>query len=329
MTVLRNICIVDTTYSLMLYLLNMDMSDIYLTLFFTGDTVGNEIREKLPFNIYLPTKERTWQFKIRLRLNRIFRWHCFLGKNIYAQDHIEHADLLIGEKKYTLLEDAPGCYKQNENHEFLKPFIPNRGKTIKSKLKYHFSHSSIYGKTFGTNRQCVNRWVTDKRDFDSKYINNLAFEYINVKTIWKNSSPKKKRFILSVFDIKEEDVRSYQKTDIVILTQPFMSDCNLSEKEMLDLYKPYIESYKHVVIKPHPRDKFEYQKYFPQAQIMKTTAPMQLFNLLGFSPLTAMTVSSTALSAMPETTHKIFLGTGISAKLNNILGDIKPYDNME
>ena len=110
--------------------------------------------------------------------------------------------------------------------------------------------------------------------------------------------------------------------DLLILSQPFVEDCGLSFEEMIELYKPYVEKYKHVVIKVHPRDKFDYESYFPNVEIMTNQAPMQLLNAMGVVYPNALTVCSTALSAMPSETNRIYLGTKVNAKIYKIYGDL-------
>lgn len=324
----NSICIVDTTYSLLLYLLKMDLKEIQSTMFFVGDTIHQDIRESLPNGIYLPTNHRDWITKIRFRFKRYVLWHGFSKVHIYAQDHIEHADILIGNNDYTLIEDAPKSYTQVLKSP-CKPFVPNKGDSLKRRIKYFLSHSSIYGKTFGTNEHCINRWVTEKSDFQSILIDKHVHEYVDIKNRWETISAQHRNYILSVFGLSNQDFHLYNQADMFILTQPLMEDCKLSENEMIDIYSPYIIGYNNVVIKPHPRDKFDYTKHFPKATIMSTTAPIQLLNLNGFSPSIAMTAFSTALSAMPMTTRKIFLGTRCNSKLLELFGDIAPYDSRD
>lgn len=322
MNKIKNVCIVDTTYALSLYLLYRSMHDIETTLFFVGDTIHPNVREKLPHVIHIPAKMLDWKAMYEWRKRQYFRWPCLLWSNIYAQDHIAYADILIGRRKYILLEDAPGVYGQLRDVSFLKPFQPNKGDTLKRRIKYFLSHSSIYGKRFGTNNQCTKRLVTNPKDLSSEYIAGKPYELLSLQDLWMQSDETKKAYILQLFSVPAETLQRARDVNLLILSQPFVEDCGLSSEEMIELYKPYVEKYKHVVIKVHPRDKFDYESYFPNVEIMTNQAPMQLLNAMGVVYPNALTVCSTALSAMPSETNRIYLGTKVNAKIYKIYGDL-------
>ena len=317
----KYICISDTAYSLALYLLLMSMDDINKTDFLLGNTINRKIKEKLPLVHDIPSR---WDWKTSFVCNRKSFWSYINGstRHVYAQDHINYADALIGKNKYTLLEDAPGCYSQLDSVTFLTPREQNKGKNLKQRIKYYLAHTPIYGKTFGTNEQCVCRLVSDPRDINSPYIKGKNYQLVSLPDLWKNSDEEKKEFILNVFSISTKSIVESSTSELLILTQPFMEDCQLTEEEMVNLYQSYIERFKNVAIKVHPRDHFDYLKYFPQVKILDNNAPMQLLNIVGMNFSTALTVCSTALSAMPETTKRIYLGTNINPKIRNVYGDL-------
>lgn len=318
----KNICIIDTSYALSLYLLYKPMRDIEATLFFVGDTIHPRIREKLPHAVYIPTKVQDWKSMCAWKMTQYVRWPYLLWCNIYAQDHIAYADILIGRRNYTLIEDAPGAFGQIRKVSFLQPFQPYKGDTIKRRIKYYLSHSAIFGQCFGTNNQCLKRLVTCPDDLSSEYIAGKPYELLSLQDLWMQSDETKKAYILQLFSVPAETLQRAKDVDLLILSQPFVEDCGLSPEEMIELYKPYVEKYKHVVIKVHPRDKFDYESYFPNVEIMTNQAPMQLLNAMGVVYPNALTVCSTALSAMPSETNRIYLGTKVNAKIYKIYGDL-------
>ena len=325
MNKIRNICIVDTAYTLSLYLLYMPMSDIQATLFFVGGTINSTIRNKLPNVVYLSPDKCNWKTNLLFQIAKYFRWPCFLWSSIYAQDHIAYSDILIGRKNYTFIEDSPGTFSQLDSVSFLRPSKHERGENFKRRFKYWCSHTSINGQTFGTNNQCVNRIITFPNDVNTKYIKNKPYQLVSLTDLWNNSEEIKKEFILDLFSISKQTLVDASHVDLLILSQPFVEDCGLSTEEMINLYKPYIEKYKSVVIKIHPRDKFDYKKYFPNVEIMNNQAPMQLLNAVGVVYPVALTVCSTALTAMPQETKRIYLGTKINNKIFEVYGDL--YNN--
>lgn len=317
----RSVCICDTTYSLALYLFVMSLEDISNTEFWLGGTIDARIKEKLPcvFNIPQNWNWRTsLTYRIKFSLSRIVSH----PKYVFAQDHISYADALIAQSQYILLEDSPGGYSQLDNVSFLTPHQPNKGRTLKQRIKYSLAHTSVYGNTFGTNKQCICRLVTEPKDIDCRYIKGKEYNLLSLMDLWKNSNEEKKNFILDVFSISQESVDESSKTDLLILTQPFVEDCALTKMEMVEMYQPYIEQYDNVMLKIHPRDHFDYLKYFPHVRILDNKAPMQLLSAIGMTFPVALTVCSTALSAMPCTTKRIYLGTKVNPKIYKVYGDL-------
>ena len=322
MKYIKHICIAHTTYTLSFYLLYMSIGDIEKTLFFVGDTINSEIKKRLPNVVCIPTKNFDWKTGAKYKFLKYLHWPCLAWCPIYAQDHITYSDVLIGNRKYTFIEDSPGTFSQLDEVSFLGPFIPNRGDCFKRRIKYFLAHSAIHGKTFGTNNQCTNRIITSPKDIKSKYVEGRSYELASLADLWKNCDDEKKEFIINLFSISRTTINDAPCVDLLILSQPFVEDCGLSLDEMLQLYKPYVERFNSIVIKIHPRDKFDYKKYFPNVEIMRNQAPMQLLNAMGVVYPRALTVCSTALSAMPSNTERIYLGTKINSKILDTYGDL-------
>ena len=76
------------------------------------------------------------------------------------------------------------------------------------------------------------------------------------------------------------------------------------------------------MIKPHPRDKFDFDKYFPTIPVLRTYIPMQLLNFMGVMPHIAVTVNSTAISSLPNNVEKIMIGTKVNKKIFDRYGDM-------
>lgn len=317
----KSVCICDTTYSLALFLLVMSLDDILNTEFWLGNTIDVRIKGKLPVVFNIP-QSWNWltslKYRIKVSLSRIVSH----PKHVFAQDHINYADVLIAQSQYILLEDSPGGYSQLDSVSFLTPHQPNKGRTLKQRIKYGLAHTDIYGNTFGTNKQCICRLVTEAKDINCRYIKGTDYKFVPLMDLWNDADKGKKDFILDVFSISHESVEDCSKADLLILTQPFVEDCALTEEEMVDMYKPHIEQYKNVMLKIHPRDHFNYQKYFPKVRILDNKAPMQLLSAIGMNFPTALTVCSTALSAMPDTTKRIYLGTKVNPKIYEVYGDL-------
>jgi len=298
------------------------MEDIRNTLFFIGDSVNVDIAKRLPHYVFVKnqTAKDDWKYMSWLRLYKYFRCWSYAFADLYIQDHLYIASQFIGPFKYTNLPDGPDCYTIWEK----SPYQPQKysPENMKQRIKHVLSHGCMYDLKYGCNEQCVNRWVMTMVDLNTSFIKEKKYDYIDAVELWKNASSEKKEFIKRVFGLSDEFVKNNENVETVILTQPFMEDCHLTEDEMYTIYSPYIVDQRNVAIKPHPRDKFDWLKYFPSASIIDTVAPMQLLNYIGLNPKMAVTVSSSSMSAMPESTKKIYLGTKVNNKIFQTYGDL-------
>lgn len=318
----KNICLVDTPYALSIYLLKISMDDIKKTLFFIGDSVNVNIAKKLPHYVLVRNQsaQSDWKYMSWLRFYKYIKC-CYYGfTNLYVQDHLYIASQFIGHYKYVNLPDSPECYSTWEKSPY-QPWKPSP-KSLKQKIKNFLSHGAMYDLKYGMNNQCINRWVMNQQEQYTLYMKGRKSEVVNAADLWRNADIDKKELLKNVFYISEEDITRMQDAETIILTQPLREDCKLTNKEMYDIYAPYIRGTSKVIIKPHPRDKFDWGKSFNNVYVLESRAPMQLLNYMGFAPKRAMTVSSSSISAMPESTEKIYLGTKINDKIFQIYGDL-------
>lgn len=322
MSCYKNICLVDTPYALSIYLLKMSMDDIKKTLFFIGDSVNVNITKKLSHYVLVRNQSARsdWKYMTWLRFYKYIKC-CYYGlTNLYVQDHLYIASQFIGHYKYVNLPDGPECYSTWEK----SPYQPQRytPENLKRKIKHYLSHGKMYDMKYGCNDQCVCRWIVTPKDKETIYIQGKEYLYIDASQLWKEANNEKKEFVKNVFGISDALLKQCQDIETLILTQPLREDCHLSDEEMFEVYAPYIEGKVNVVIKTHPRDKFDWGKFFPNAYVIDTYAPMQLLNYIGMMPKKAVTVSSSSISAMPESTEKIYLGTKVNSKILETYGDL-------
>lgn len=325
MRYIRNICLVDTPYALSVYLLKMSMDDILHTKFITSGSLSPCIITHLPNGCisywnYEPIA--SWKQLVKVRIDRLIKYPYLFSSNLYAQDHLALSAQIIGRKNYTMIPDSPNCFETWEGsplqpHDY--PMCNNWIKRIKNWLSYQ---DTMYNHMYGTNNQCINRWVINKSDAKTKYLKNRSFEYVNPQQLWQNADDEKREFILQVYEIDFNLLNNLKDADTLILTQPLREDCGLSDDEYQQIFEPYICKNPNVIIKPHPRDKFDFEKYFPNTLVLKSYVPMQLINYMGIVPRRAITVCSSAISAIPDYVEKITLGTKVNTKIFNKYGDL-------
>ena len=321
-------CIVDTPYALALYLLKKDRKAILRTFFCVSNNLSQKIVDVLPHagRFYVDQK--------RARLVRLlFRMKCLWyhirfirGTEIFAQDHLVCAPQLICRKKYTLIEDGPRTYSMNKDLpgrrlvSIANPFLA---------MALYLLNGSIYLKSFGRNAQCLNRWVTTDEDANLYESDGAAIERLDVGLMWRAASAEKKEMILRIFDGGKTnlDVESLSKgAETILLTQPMMEDCGLAEVEFAAIYRACVDHYlpMGVVIKPHPRDKFNYKKHFSDCKVISTRVPMQLLCAFGMSFRRAITICSSSISDFPEETEIVWIGNEVNAKILNAYGHVDP-----
>lgn len=303
---IANTCIVDTYYALTLYLLYAGNEEIERTHFFVGNTIDDGTAQKLPHCTKIKRVKSTLLFRIKAAV----KWPFIRHTKIYAQDHIRIANGLIGRNKYTLIEDAPGVFAIYDKVAFLRIYEVSKWK--------RFKYGPVYQRHMGMNLQCVNRLITEYCDCDA--LRGKRYERLDLRSLWQQADTAKQDFMRSVFGIGQPS----GGCDTIVFSQPLTIDCGLSDDEMADVYRPYIDKYAgHVIVKPHPRDTFDWQARFPEVKILKTKAPMQLLCAMGYDFKTAVTVTSTAISAMPADTKIIWIGSAVNEKIRKVYGDIK------
>ena len=123
-------------------------------------------------------------------------------------------------------------------------------------------------------------------------------------------------FIGGLNPLSKLNLGSDNSKTILILTEPFALTGRLPDEEaQIKLYNDIYEKYggngqnTHVIIKAHPRDTVDYEKYFPEAFILERNIPMEVLNFdKRFSIDVAVTVTSSAIYGLEMAEEKIYLG---------------------
>lgn len=325
MRAIKYTCIVGTPYALSLYFLRMDDDAISQTRFFVGRTLPGDVFTRLPHAIRLDVDERLSRsrlYRVYFRLKcLLIHWLYVVGTQVFAQDHVFCAAPLICRMNYTLIEDGPGFYSWN-------PPVP----AIESAFVRFWLwalNGAIYLKHFGRNQQCENRWTTSADDVKCYKEEGLRYERFDVASLWKSASEGKRCAVFRLFgDLSggEGVVAQTRLCRTILLTQPLVEDCGLSSEEVVAVYRSSIETYRGtgIVIKPHPRDKFDYESVFPDCKVLKTRIPMQLLCAFGVRFERVITPFSTAVSEFPEDTEIVWLGSAGNKKIEAICGNPAP-----
>lgn len=318
----RNCCVVDTYYALALYLLYSSFDEIKDTVFFIGSTICKDVESQLPSVTRFDNKKHTEKISaiefIKLRIEFLVRrMFQVRGRVMYGQDHLPYFELLLGRGHYVLLEDSPGVFSRCFSVNFLKPRIVPMG--FREGLFHWLRYGTLFGRIMGMNDQCVNRIITDKCDISSDAISGRKYELVSLEDLWHKSSEEKKQYIKRVFGITATVLEESAGFASVFLTQPFREDCGLSDEEWVSVIRPILCDGK-TMVKVHPRDKFDYKKYFPNVYILDVCAPMQLLVMLGLHFEKAITICSSSINAFPNSVEKVVIGTQVSPKIKAVYG---------
>lgn len=128
-------------------------------------------------------------------------------------------------------------------------------------------------------------------------------EIIDVYKLWKGKTKKEQELLIKLFDVPLEKISNanLQGRDIIFFTgcysdNPGYAYCSV-EKEVA-MYKEIIEQFDEnkIIIKPHPRSKLEYEKYFPDVLVLREIFPAEFFQMLdcNFSKYVGINTSSLA-----------------------------------
>ena len=98
----------------------------------------------------------------------------------------------------------------------------------------------------------------------------------------------------------------------------------MTELEKITVYKDIQKKFKgKFVIKSHPREQTDYQKYFSEVYILPQNFPAELFLFIDAKLSEVVTIFSTAALNFKGVTNINFIGTGYYKKVEKIYGKIE------
>ena len=142
-------------------------------------------------------------------------------------------------------------------------------------------------------------------------------EVIDLQELWNKKSENEKRLIKDVFSFNEEIFQKVDGETVMLFTQPMSEDGIISEERKIELYSKVLANYsnKSIIIKPHPREKTDYSKYFKEYYVMKEKYPVELLSVMGIKLERVVTLFSTAVFGFGKDVAIDFYGTEVDDKL--------------
>lgn len=312
----KQVCICYSLYPLLQYLLLMDEEIIKKhTCYFLGSEIPYNIRRQLPCYCYETRPAKTLIKKIKrvgekllLRITRFCKYPFLKNVRFFAQD-FGYLSILIGDSQYSMLEEAPNHlnYVGKEN-SYIFQQIKRKSKTLKGKIETFF-YGQIATRYHGYNDQCKEFYLTGETE--ALAIINKKTHIDSLKSLWDKSTEKKRNFILSVFDLTNEDKVLLASYPIIFISQPWVSDSYVREEDYVQLLQEVFGNYDRndIIIKCHPRDYFDYKKYFPDIKVFTKPISMQLMMLVMLDVKKVVTFTSTAVYCMPKDVEIDWYGT--------------------
>lgn len=318
------VCIVDTVYSLFIYLLISTEEEINNTYFFFSDGIDVSIREKFPNFHYIPSKKfpklnfvsRVW-LRLRLRITARFKWPFLSSADLYGHDHLCISSPLIGNRKMIVLEDGLANYCDNplgstEYHGmdlFIRKLLFGPLST-----EMPLGKSSYAKKVILTGIRSIPEVLQDK------------VILINLPQLWEELARERKERVSGFFSISPTMLAELTQKEVVLFTQPFTDD--ITSDELIAIYRNMIEGVDitKLIIKRHPRDMVDYREAFPGVCVFEKPIPMELLTLLGVKFKEAYTISSTAVLLLPSVVKIHFVGNNVHPVLLKKYGSLKLED---
>lgn len=286
-------------YCLAFYLLINTKEDIEKTFFFMAPSIPLSLRTKfknytyLDFNNSILYKNKVW-LSLYMLIKRKISWKFLFTAEIYGLDFYW---FLLRGLKMNYIEDGPFVFDIWERSTLYKNWQASKHENIIKRTLKRILFGEYYSNPVGTSSFVKKIYSTTP--VSKPYYTNKQVEIVNLKEAWHNSSQEHKNYILSIFNISNNDLESMQSRNTIILTQPMYVDKVMSKEEQIDIYRQMIKKYgeENCIIKPHPRDLVDYQSIFPKSIYFNKAVPMQLLAIWGVSFKKIATVnSSSALS---------------------------------
>lgn len=309
-----HVCICLSIYALLQYVLLMQEDVVKNhTCYFMSEHIRESVSDKLPTIRLDQGSGITKRFyKITRNFFSRIKYPFINQAAIYAQDH-GFLIAIIGKNHYSLLSDGPRFLTYTHS---IDTYIK------KDKMRHTlrgFLESILYGEItlypMARGKQCDKIFLTEEED--AKVCYNKPVQVDSLVQLWNASTSSKKQFILSLFDIADSDVSLLKSRPIMFMSQPIIEDYGLSESEYVSLLSAIFTRYdqRKLIVKTHPRDTFQFKKYFPDVIVFEKPINIQLLVLCDICPRKAITICSSSVEAFPDNTEIDWYGVDCHPKI--------------
>ena len=250
--------------------------------------------------------------------------YCKLDFNQFDEIYLYHdlaeigSYFIIKHIKYHLLEDALDYFKYFDKYYSVKPGSYKKG-------TFGFFLKSVFGigyKKWGTSKECIDIEVND---LNGILIDKEKCFEIPRKKLFNKMTYEDHILVYNTFAAGKR-INDTNGLTAIICTQPlyldhFVSSLDEQKKVFEAVIIKLMRKNYHIVIKPHPRDSFDYSVMTNNydVEIIDKNLPSEILN---FNPKAkydiAISITSTAINFLEYASEKVFLGREfIEEVLNN------------
>lgn len=311
---------VETVYTLFLYLILVGESVFNHTFFFCSDALSEFVRCKLPhyYCFKLPRcRWKRWIFRIWLYYTVPLRFPFIKRSNIYGGDNYLFSSGIASSHDLILLEDGLSNYSLIPANRLLYK--------LRRILMGQIAAEGCGGVSPTVKKIMLTGLLPIPKQIQDKT------EIISVIDRWNGLSPSYRARILGLFNCSTEELEEISSYQNILFTQPMVEDGLITLEDELNLYRTLLVDcdQSKLLIKVHPRDTLDFSKYFPEAKVWHSLLPMELVSLLGIRFQEVYTVFSTAALSLPYKTHIHFMGTSVHSNLLRMRGLIEYSDSKK
>lgn len=255
------------------------------------DLRWRDIRESYPYHIH--------QYRTRVKNLVVKECEGLVDWSIFKDSHLLIFNdgapfviflMLFGKtQRITLLEDGEAIYSQI-NHD----------------LKFWAKKIFLYPVLLGNSKYITDVEVRFPERLP-RQIRSKA-QVLDLDSLMSRLSDFEKNELLHFFDLDPTILLGLDDA-LLLITQPLSEDDIISEMDKIALYSRILEKYSSfkVYVKPHPRELTDYNKFWPEVEVLPHTPPVELFELTGVVFSKAVTLFSSAIHSIPAK-ESIFLG---------------------
>jgi N-acylneuraminate cytidylyltransferase len=271
----HEVAVLGTTYSLFFFLLLRGEEGLSHTFFVLTDGVPEALRLKLPHvtvsNHYGTHKALKSFYRLMdyVRLRHYHRQYNLFGLPIWGHDHLPASLYYLNCRRelFHLVEDGTHNYvdmpiRLNPHLRWLYRLLPI------GPVYQPFGHSERVEHVYLTGMAPIPQDLQAKAE-----VHDLA-------ALWQATTPEYRLRLIHLFDIPQlpADTSRYH----LVITQPLSEDGHCTEAEKVEAYRRAVADLREctLLIKPHPRELTDYTRVFPQATVMHSHFPVEVFLLL-------------------------------------------------